>query len=175
VTLVAQGTLALDTLALYEVPIPEEFRQAEGRKRIIVALAFDPPVRRRRSEYLGVEMGMNLFRGKSPEEIIASYRSVTKEERKTAPRALAGSFQCDLEPKAGVVETSTLQRREWSFKSERKNFGDTYYLMVQVRRNWAPPDILTQDYGLAVTLTAEASELYNQVQQRARQRARQRN
>jgi hypothetical protein len=112
VTLVAQGSLRLDTLALYEVPIPEEFRQADGRKRIIVALAFDPPVRRRRAEYLGVEMGMNLFRGKSPEEILASYRNVTKEERKIAPGALGGSFQCDLEPKAGVVESSTLQRRE---------------------------------------------------------------
>ena len=122
-------------------------------------------------------MGMNLFRGKSPEEIIASYRSVTKEERKTAPGALAGSFQCDLEPKTGVVESSTLQRREWSFKlQERKNFGDTYYLMVQVRRNWAPPNIETQDYGLAVTLTAETPKLYNQVELRvqARQRARQR-
>ena len=74
------------------------------------------------------------------------------------------------------MSSSALQRREWSFQSERKNFGDTYYLMVQARRNWAPPDVLTQDYGLAVTLTAETPELYNQVQQRvqARQRARHR-
>ena len=99
VTLVAQESLGLDTLALYEVPIPDEFRQADGRKRIIVALAFDPPVRRRRAEYIGVGMGMNLFRGRSPEEIIESYRNVTKEERKSAPKALAGSFSETLSPK----------------------------------------------------------------------------
>ena len=172
VTLIAQGSLQLDTLALFEVPIPEEFRQSEGRKRIIISLAFDPPVRRRRAEYLGVEMGMNLFRGKTPEAIVAAYQSVTKEERKTAPKALSGSFQCQLEPKAGVFESSTLQRREWSFQTERNDYGESYYLMIQARRNWVPTDVLTQDYGLAVTLAADTPELYNRVQQRLRTRQR---
>jgi hypothetical protein len=61
------------------------------------------------------------------------------------------------------MSSSALQRREWSFQSERKNFGDTYDLMVQARRNLASPDVLTQDYGLdyglTVTLTAETPEL----------------
>ena len=85
VTLIAQGTITLDTLILYEVPIPDALRNALGKKRIIVSLAFDPPVRRRRAEYLGVEMGMNLFRGKTPDEIVAAYRSVTRDERRRRP------------------------------------------------------------------------------------------
>jgi hypothetical protein len=67
-TLIAQGTITLDTLILYEVPIPDALRNALGKKKIIASLAFDPLVRRRRAEYLGVEMGMNLFRGKTPDE-----------------------------------------------------------------------------------------------------------
>jgi hypothetical protein len=171
-TLIAQGKIAIDTLILYEVPIPAEFRSASGKKRIIVSLAFDPPVRRRRADYLGVEMGMHLFRGKTPEEIVAAYRFVTKEERKTAPKSLQNPFKCPLEPNAEVVETSTLQRREWAFTTSADRYGETYYLMVQARRNWAPAEIQDQDFGIAVTITADEPRLYNQVQQRVRARER---
>ncbi|HWW50504.1 MAG TPA: S8 family peptidase [Verrucomicrobiae bacterium] len=172
VTLIAQGRITIDTLILYEVPVPDVLRNAPGKKRIIASLAFDPPVKRRRAEYLGVEMAMNLFRGKTPEEVVAAYRFVTREERRTAPGALAAPFQCDLLPKSRMVETSTLQRREWSFSRTDEKYGDTYYLMIQARRNWAPPEITAQDFGLAVTLTAAAPQLYNQIQQRVRARER---
>jgi len=115
---------------------------------------------------------MHLFRGKSPEEIVAAYRSVTQEERKDAPKSLQGSLKCPLLPNAEVVETSTLQRREWLFTTSADKYGDTYYLMIQARRNWAPPEITTQDFGLAVTMTAEEPRLYNQIQQRVRARER---
>src|ERR1700677_1055809 len=49
VTLVAQGRIKIDSFCIYEVPSPLEFRQAPGTKQVIVALAFDPPVRRRRA------------------------------------------------------------------------------------------------------------------------------
>jgi len=95
VTLIAQGSIALDTLILFEVPVPDVLRNAPGRKRTIASLAFDPPVRRRRAEYPGVEMGMNLFRGKTPDEIVAAYRSVSRDD---APGALRSPYQCDLLP-----------------------------------------------------------------------------
>jgi hypothetical protein len=172
VTLIAQGTITLDTLILYEIPIPEALRNALGKKRIIASLAFDPPVRRRRAEYLGVEMGMHLFRGKTPDEIVAAYRSVTRDEREEAPGALRAPHQCELLPRSRVVETSTLQRREWAFTRTDAKYGETYFLMIQARRNWAPPEITAQDFGLAVTITADEPRLYSQVQQRVRARQR---
>ena len=172
VTLIAQDTITIDTLILYEIPIPDSLRAAPGKKKIIISLAFDPPVRRRRAEYLGVEMGVNLFRGKTPDEIVAAYRSLARDEREDAPGALRAPHQCDLLPKSRVVETSTLQRREWSFSRETRDYGETYYLMVQARRNWAPPEIVAQDFGVAVTITAAAPQLYNQIQQRVRARER---
>ncbi len=172
VTLVAQGKIQVDTLLLYEIPIPTVLRTAPGRKKIIISLAFDPPVRRRRADYLGVEMGMHLFRGKTPQEIVAAYRSVTRDERRTAPKSLQSPFKCPLEPSAAQVETSTLQRREWAFTTTADRYGETYYLMVQARRNWATGEILDQDFGIAVTITADEPHLYNQVQQRVRARER---
>ena len=172
VTLIAQGRIAIDTLILYEIPIPEALRAAPGKKRIIASLAFDPPVRRRRADYLGIEMGMKLFRGKTPEEIVAAYRSITRAEQAEAPGAFQSPYQCDLLPKSRLLETSTLQRREWAFTRANDVYGDTYYLMIQARRNWAPAEIHDQDFGLAVTITANEPRLYNQVQQRIRARER---
>ena len=68
VTLVAQSSVPVDSFQLYEVPVPEEFRKAPGKKRVCISLAFDPPVRRRRAQYLGVEMSYALIRGKSVDE-----------------------------------------------------------------------------------------------------------
>jgi hypothetical protein len=172
VTLIAQGRIGVDTLLLYEIPLPEGFRKAAGKKRIITSLAFDPPVRRRRAEYLGIGMGMKLFRGKTPNEIVAAYRSITRDERKKAPGAFQSPYQCDLLPKSGVVESSTLQRREWAFSRTNDSYGDTYYLMLQARREWAPMETHDQDFGLAVTITGNEPQLYNQIQRRVRVRER---
>ncbi|MFN3651646.1 MAG: S8 family peptidase [Armatimonadota bacterium] len=172
VTLVAQAAQRIDTITLYEIPIPTEMIEARGRKRVIVSLAFDPPVRRRRANYLGVEMQVDLLRGKSPDEIEAAYRAVSKEERKTAPKSFQDRHLCKLEPGPQAVESSTLHRREWSFRRGDLNDGDTYYLMVRSFRNWAPDEITDQDYALAVTLEAEDERLYNLISQRVRQRPR---
>jgi hypothetical protein len=172
VTLVAQGKIDIDTILLYEIPMSSEFRAAPGVKRIVGSLAFDPPVRRRRVEYLGVEMGMHLFRGRTADEIIQSYKALTAEERKTAPKSIQGAENCNLLPNAATVESSTLQRCEWTFRREGRQYPDTYYLMLQARRNWAPPEIRDQSYGVCVTLVADEPRLYNLIQLRVRQRQR---
>lgn len=59
--MIVQGTLGIDTFAIYAVPITDEFIGARGKKRIRVALAFDPPVRRRRMDYLGIVMNFQLY------------------------------------------------------------------------------------------------------------------
>ena len=46
VTLVTQSSIRIDSFLVFEVPVPAEFRRAEGDKRVIVSLAYDPPVRR---------------------------------------------------------------------------------------------------------------------------------
>jgi hypothetical protein len=181
VTLVAQGRIAIDSFHLYEVPVVDEFRGAQGSKRIVVALAFDPPVRRRRAEYLGVEMNAILIRGKPVEEIVDAYRAVTREERNAArqeerilPAAFQAPFKCPLEPGPTVLSTSTLQRSEWTFRREGRDYGDSLYLLVRAERNWAPAEITHQDFGLAVALEADEPRLYNLVRQRVHVRIQQR-
>ncbi len=61
VTMVAEGKQKLDTFSVYAVPVPDVMLQAAGLKTIRVALAYDPPVRRRRIDYLGVEMAFQMI------------------------------------------------------------------------------------------------------------------
>jgi hypothetical protein len=181
VTLVAQAAVRIDSFMVFEIPVPEEFRLADGNKRVIVSLAYDPPVRRRRAEYLGVELSFSLIRGKSRDEIVEAYRAVSSEEREAAKREdrrLQGAFQspfrCPLKPGPTALASSTLQRAEWTFQRENQDYGDTWYLVVRAERNWAPETITEQDFALAITLEATEPRLYALLQQRVRVRQQQR-
>jgi hypothetical protein len=180
VTFVAQGRIPIDSVQIYALPIPDEFREAAGRKRVIVGLAFDPPVRRRRAEYLGVDMNVALIRGMTVDEIVAAYRAISRQERDAAeeegtevPGMPQGSRRCKLTPGPRTFSGSTLHRCEWSFLRSDGGYGDTYYLVVRAERNWAPETVTHQDFGLAVSLETEAEvRLYNVIRQRVRTRVR---
>jgi hypothetical protein len=170
VTLVAEGTLKIDHFRIYEVPTPDEFRKAKGEKRITVALAFDPPVRRRRLDYLGVRMDFMLIRGKTPDEIAEAYAKVTDDD----PEGAFGSpFRVKIEPpQTKGPAKGTLQRGEFRFSRERTDYGDTFYLVVRASRRWAPPEVEEQSFAVAVALEADDPQLYARLQVRARARGR---
>ncbi len=181
VTLVAQSSIPVDSFQLYEVPVPHEFRRAPGKKRVCVSLAFDPPVRRRRAQYLGVEMSYQLIRGKSVDEIVDAYRAMTAAEQDAVrrrgirmPRALQAPYRCDLKPGPQALKTSTLQRSDWTFQREHNDYGESWYVLVRASRNWAPADVTSQDFGIAVCLEAEEPRLYSLVRQRVQVRIQQR-
>jgi subtilisin family serine protease len=170
VTLVAEGTLKVDHFRIYEVPTPDELRKAKGEKRIIVALAFDPPVRRRRLDYLGVRMDFMLIRGKTPDEIADAYAKVTDD----GPESAFGSpFRVKIEPpQTKGPAKGTLQRGEFRFRRERTDYGDTFHLVVRASRRWAPPEVEEQSFAVAVALEADDPQLYARLQARARVRGR---
>jgi hypothetical protein len=176
VTLVAQGTLALDKFAIYAVPITPNLTRAQGRKKIRVALAFEPPVRRRRMDYLGVEMTFQMVRGKSLEQVISAYEAVRPDEEPDA--ALGSPYRISFIPKESSRnggykrKKSTLQLGEFTFQRDTTPYGDTYWLIVRSERKWAPIEIESQDYAVAVVLIAEDDELYNSVALRLQQRTR---
>jgi hypothetical protein len=181
VTMVAQATIPLDTLAIYEVPSPLEFRTASGRKKVIVTLAFDPPVRRRRIDYLGAKMDYALIRGKTVDEIVEAYRQLNADEQRhfknsgIKPQgAFQGAFRCNLQPGPRTLETSTLQRSEWTFEREANDYGDSWYLVVRAQRTWAPATFTDQRFAVTVTLQADEPELFNLIQNRVRVRQQQR-
>jgi hypothetical protein len=187
VTLFASASIEIDKFAIFEVPIPKELKDVEGEKFIDVALAFDPPVRRRRADYLGVSMSFDLIRGKRLSEVIDAYRAAESEE--TPDKAISGSSRISFFPNNRCKQegfsrnASTLQKGTFSFKRSNKDYGESYWLVVRAQREWLPDAFTHQDFAVAVNVRAETDKLYGLIQsrinvrlsQREQQRQRQRN
>jgi hypothetical protein len=172
VVLYADTTIALDHFFIYEVAIPEEFLVTRGRRHIRVTLAFDPPVRHTRIDYLGTRMSFRLVRGATLEEVIEFYRRRPEEDG--PPPDMPNRNNCDLKPGPNSREMGTLQRAELVMKNNPlRDYGDTYYLVVRCERRWADELDSPQRFAIVVDLSHEAEILlYARLQERIRLRAR---
>ena len=167
VVLYADSQLAFDNFHIYEVPIPGEFTQEKGTRRISVSLAYDPPVRHTRFDYLGIKMSFRLIRGKSADEIAEAFRQRARDEAQV-DRLSSTRFDCSMKPKPTLREGGTLQKGTFTMrKAPATDYGDTYYLVVRCERKWARDEHARQRYAVVVGLehTAEIN-LYNRIRER---------
>ena len=171
VVLMGEFTLATDTVAIHPLPIPAAFRSGRAARSIRVALAFDPPVRRTRREYMAGQMRFDLLRASTLDEVAAWYQRQDPAEPLRLPsdrRRLA------LMPGTNATSNSALTVREARRTLFNEDDGDTYYLVVTHQsRPWATSG--EQAYALAVALEEEERQdvdLYVDLRQRVRPRVR---
>ena len=164
--------LLLDQMALYAIPMPEAFCNTKGPRSVRVALAFDPPVRHTRSEYLGLRMSFQLIRFLNPDQIFEQYR---KRGDKSKPPDFEKASLCTVDPKIRARETSTLQVARMGIAKNFDPRNEMFHLAVFTNRRWAGNDeIFRQSYSVAVELAHEkcatlyqsCSELVLDLQQR---------
>jgi hypothetical protein len=173
-TLIAQHRLTLDHFVIFELPMVPEFRDAPGPKSVSIALAFDPPVRRRRKDYLGVEMTFDLVRGRTLAQVESAYRKLKPEEK---PDRKERKHLVELVPSSIPREPTpcrrygTLQRASWEFTSGEAPRGEMCWLVVRALRRWAPAMIDTQDFSVAVTMRA-TEPFYHPLRARLAERVR---
>ncbi|MBX9925011.1 MAG: S8 family peptidase, partial [Hyphomicrobiaceae bacterium] len=141
--------LDLDQVALYAVPIPDTFRTTKGQRTIRVSLAFDPPVRHTRMEYLAARMSFKLLRGLSHAQVLDHFKR--RDDKTPIPKVPNAAF-CDLDPGIQARGSSTLQCATFTQKANADRYGDVFYLAVFTERRWAGDDIARQRYALAVEL-----------------------
>lgn len=158
VVMVAEGEVNCDTALIYPVPIPEAFARGRSDRSISIALAYDPPVRRQRREYLAGRIKLDLFRNVQRDDLRDLMGRQDPDDRLALP-ADRRRIQQQLRPTGTVTLGSTLQVRRWSApaaNSLNPDDGDTYHLVLtHVREAWAdrlPEDYLTQRYAIAVEL-----------------------
>lgn len=162
-----ENAIQVDTTHIFEIPIPDVFAKTQGKKRIIISLAFNPEVRKTRLDYIGTSMSFELIRGKNLQEIYEVCASQAgkeeKEERFKSP------FVCKTENSGKTLrEFGTLQKGEFEFS--RSDYGDYYYVVVDCKRNWSSE---AQDYALVVTYEIDKDvQLYNIIRDRIRSRGR---
>ena len=166
--LYAENELPFDRFHIYEVPIVEEFYAVDGERQIAVTLAFDPPVRHSRLDYLGTRMSFRLIRGKTVEEVAAAF----KQQDSTQPKVLGIStpYDCPMSPRPTPREGGTLQKATFTMKRNPRNYGDTYFLVVRCQQEWAPHESSPQRYAVVVTIQHRAEvNLYARIQARLQQ------
>jgi len=167
VVLYAKSELPFDNFHIYELPIPNEFIEERGLRSISVTLAYDPPVRHTRFDYLGVKMSFRLIRGKTVNEVAEAFRSRTRDEG-SVDRLSSTRFDCDMKPTPTVREGGTLQRGTFTMRRRPPaDYGDTYYLVVRCEKKWARDEHAPQRYAVVVVMEHSAQiNLYNTIRER---------
>jgi hypothetical protein len=168
VTMVAEGSINQDQFYVYEIPIVDEFSQTRGRRHISISLAFDPPVRHTRADYLGNRMSFRLVRGGTLAEVTDFYKKRPKADGKPDR---GNTRECALEPSSTRREYNTLQKATFTMEQNPRDYGDVYYLVVRCEARWATPAV--QNFAVVVTVEHEnTTQLYARIAERVRVRAR---
>lgn len=166
VVLQAEDQLPINHLAVYSVPIPQEF-QTGGRRTIRVSLAFDPPVRRTRAEYIGTKMNFRLLRGCPTQEVFDHFRARSSDEGE--PPNIENRFKCGLTPGPSSRDGDTLQTASKTFFQDTGGYGDEYHLVVRCAGGWAEDQEVAQRFAVVVELEHQPGI---QLRARLRQRVR---
>lgn len=150
VTLFSEDTITSDAIHLFQIPIPAEFQETRGRRQISVTLAFDPPVRHTRKDYLGIKMKFKLLRGLETERIVEWYSQRT-DDSESIPK----KYTCNTNPSPTRRENGTVQKAIFT-ASQNNTFSDynseIFHLMVSSQGGWAAEQIESQNYAIVVTI-----------------------
>lgn len=157
VTMTYDGAMAVDTVTIHPLPVPEAF--ATGRsntRRVQVVLAFDPPVRRQRREYLAGTMQLDLYRAVDADELA----EIVSRQDLDDPTPLIRDRRrvTKMIPGVDSVRSSTLHVRSWAPKQLNIDDGETYYIVLTHRtQTWARDrrEYSEQRYALAAILEDE--------------------
>ena len=175
VCLLASDELEEDRWHIYRVPVPAAFLAGRGARGIAAALAFDPPVRSSRREYLARTMSLEVVKGLATTDIIQKQR---RQSAAAKGMGLAGS-RLDLRPSRTALQWSTLQvrRRVWirapSFPTNPADPGPVLHILVECQRRFPHGEGGGQRYGVAVRFWHDDPRVnvYHQLQAAVRPRA----
>ena len=158
VTMMYDGVMSVDTVAIHPVPIPRDFALPRSATRTIrIALAFDPPVRRTRQEYTTATMITDAYRAVSLEDL--QERLVRQDASDPHPLFDDRRRLTKFRPPHTAHRESTLQVKDWSPRQLDTGDGDVYFVVVTHKtRTWfrERDDYQSQTYALAVSLIDES-------------------
>lgn len=179
VTLFAEDVLPIRSFHIYSIRIPPDFLQRRGNKKIAISLAYDPPVRLSRKDYIATKMFFEAYRGLTHEQVEDFRRAKERGEEIDLPSVPDGS-RANFKPGWQVLQTSTVQLRTWEkgprggadlFKVPDDMDEPNLTILVAGKEQFPHPEGLdSQSYALVVTFSfgGEDIGLYNLVRQRVR-------
>ena len=110
-SLVAEDRVGYRTFHVYSLVVPEDFLHEPGTRSISVALAYDPPTRLSRRDYIATAMWLGMFGGLTSEQVV-EYRS--KYDGDGEPPRAPDRNKLKFSPAGQTIRMSTVQKRSWS-------------------------------------------------------------
>jgi hypothetical protein len=148
--LVGEGEITIDDVHLYAVPVPFTFYRPGGSRRIAVALAYDPPVRVTRLDYLANHMEIHAYRGASLQQVRDAYTRQQKIEDEE-PVELK-RFRLDLQPSSKRRGKGAHQFGDKTFHKRLGRTKDDQIIIAVKNINRWDASGAQQAYALAVVL-----------------------
>jgi hypothetical protein len=176
VVLVAEGTLEVDKVVLYEFPLPASFFETGGLRTIDLAVCFDPLTRYRRKHYTGSRLFPYVFLGQTVESIKAVLAEVDVEELEAegeedaepASGKLASLNPLTFRPSTAMSSDSANILMRWK-RSQRLEAAlpPVAHLAIRSSSRWSPPG--TEDpFAVALALGHNRSDVDLHAELRAR-------
>jgi hypothetical protein len=145
VVLVAEDELEDGHYHIYELDIPARFARLNSRRWIRVTLAYDPPVRGTRKEYLIRKLYFRLVRAKTVEQI----EHAAREGRDCDQPGLAPGIDWVRD---STVQSATFEcKKPWPFNGGEDSYV-TWHVVVRSEPRLDDEPLGPQRYALVVSL-----------------------
>jgi hypothetical protein len=169
VVLIAELAIENDSHQFFELPLPDEFlRSKRATRRIVVSLAYCPPVKTTRMEYLATKISYRLVKGESLDDVQKHFNQKLKMVEDSIPDASATNRTVTSQER----ERGTVQSSIWTLKqlSPKQKW---FVVVTRQDKEWGRPLCLDEErYALVVSISDRENleaRLYAQIQARVRQ------
>lgn len=151
VTMITQDEIEIDHFKIFEIYIPDEIAKLNGKKIITTTIAFSPPTRHTRKDYIGYDMDFKLIRGMELKDIIDVFR---KKEKGEDVSIKLGSKECSLSLGTNILKNSTVKSSSFEFSDKRfcDKYGETLYLVVFNESKWVDDTYGKESYSVVATI-----------------------
>lgn len=170
-----EGQIGLNQIKVYSLQLPEIFFSEAGKKKITVALTFNPETRSTRGDsYLGNRMEFHLFHSVNPQVLVEKYGIISKDtEQKSVPDDIKKFEIDDFSPGANTRKAGCHQKAWKEYKREPKRAPSSPISLVLLNLNkWINDENRIQDYCISVTFEHEKEiKLYNAIRTNIQLRA----
>jgi hypothetical protein len=176
VVLFYQGTIAPDTIAFLDIPVPSSLGNS-GReiKRLTVTVTYSPEVQRWGLErYLGTALKWRVFRGDVPPDDVAATMSLPDDDELAATEPPAGDDAVqsgvpnELSFDLGITKRSrgTVQHDVAEWNLHKPEFSaHNYTLAIAAYEKWHRTNAPEVSFAVVVRIeeTSQSAEIYEEV------------
>ena len=174
--LIAEEEIEEDNIHLFELEIPPAFLDSRGQRRIRVTLAYDPPTRASRIEYLARTMWFQVYRGKRTQEVLEAMQKAKGTGEPPSRLNAAPSRPTSTALQWSTVQSATIEgksRQGFDYRAVPDGPATVHILVGCVKRFDSLSSPL-QRYALVTALEHdnESVQLHQVIRQQVEQRVR---